>query len=141
MTRERLEERHDPAPHQRFAACEPELPDAARDEGAAQPIELFEGEQVGLGQKRHVLRHAVDAAKIATIGDRNAQIGDRPAEGVDQRRARCSWTLENEIVLRHDRKRPALRQYSKACGSAPPSANGGVSPFYMGILTDISQSV
>src|SRR5215471_17744648 len=113
MTRERVEERHDPAPHQRFAAREPELPDAARDEGAAQPIEFFEGEQVGLGKKRHVLRHAIDAAKIATIGDRDAQIGDCPAEGVDQGRPRCFLTLESEIVLRHDRKRPALRQYSK----------------------------
>jgi hypothetical protein len=140
MTRERGEERYDPATHQRFAAREPELPDTARDEGAAQPIKLFEREEVGLGQKRHVLRHAIDAAKIATIGDRDAQIGDCPAEGVDQGRPRCSLTLESEIVLCHDRKRPALRQYS-ARGSGLRSADGRAPPFHMGILTDMGQSV
>ena len=81
--RERGDERHDPAAHQRFAAGEPQLSDPARDEGAAQPVELFEREQVGLGQKGHVLRHAIDAAKIATVGHRDAQIGDRAPERVD----------------------------------------------------------
>jgi hypothetical protein len=68
MARKRSDEGHDPAPHQRFAAGQPEFPDAARDEGAAQAIELLEREQIGLGQERHVLRHAVDAAEIAAVG-------------------------------------------------------------------------
>ena len=105
MAGERGDEGHYAAPHQRLAASEPELPDAARDKGAAQPIEFFKREQVGLGQERHVLRHAIDAAKIAAVRHRHAQIGDRPPEGVDQRSVGFSLTLKGEIVLHHDRRR------------------------------------
>ena len=41
-------ERHDAAPHQRLAAGQPKLAHAARDEGRAQPVELFERQQVAL---------------------------------------------------------------------------------------------
>ena len=86
MARQRAEQRHDAAPHQRLAAGEPQLAHAAGDEGAAQPVELLQREQVGLGQERHVFRHAVDAAEIAAVGDRDAQIGDRPPERIDEGR-------------------------------------------------------
>ena len=86
MARERAHQGHDGAPHQRLAAGQPQLAHAARDERAAQPVELFEREQVLLRQERHVLRHAVDAAEIAAVGHRDAQIGDRPLERIDQRR-------------------------------------------------------
>jgi len=49
-----------------------ELAHALGDEGRAQPVELFERQQVGLGQEGHVLRHAVDAAEIAAVGHRHA---------------------------------------------------------------------
>ena len=52
----------------------------------AQPVELLERQQVGLRQERHVFRHAIDAAEVAAVGHRDAQIGDRAAERVDQRR-------------------------------------------------------
>ena len=86
MARQRAEQRHDPAPHQRLAAGQPQLAHALGDEGAAQPVELLERQQVGLRQERHVLRHAVDAAEIAAVGHRDAQIGDRAPERIDQRR-------------------------------------------------------
>ena len=35
------------------------------------------------GRKRHVLRHAVDAAEIAAVGDGDAQVGDWAAERID----------------------------------------------------------
>ena len=85
MARERLHERHDAAPHQRLAAGEPQLAHAARNERAAQPVEFLQRQQVGLRQERHVFRHAVDAAEIAAVGHRHAQIGDRPLERIDQR--------------------------------------------------------
>ena len=85
MARERLHERHDAAPHQRLAAGEPQLAHAARNERAAQPVQFLERQQVGLRQERHVFRHAVDAAEIAAVGHRHAQIGDRPLERIDQR--------------------------------------------------------
>ena len=55
------------------------------DEGRAEPVEFLERQQVLLGQEGHVLGHAIDAAEVAAVGDRHAQIGDRPAERVDQR--------------------------------------------------------
>ena len=36
------------------------------------------------GEKRHVLRHAVHASEIATIGDRNAKIGDRAVKRINK---------------------------------------------------------
>ena len=52
----------------------PELAHAACDEGRAEPVELLEREQVLLRQEGHVFRHAIDAAEVAAVGDRNAQI-------------------------------------------------------------------
>ena len=50
----------------------------------AEPVELLERQQVLLRQEGHVLRHAIDAAEVAAVGHRDAQIGDVPAERVDQ---------------------------------------------------------
>ena len=87
MARHRAEEAHDVLAHQRLAAGDPELAHAEGDEGGAEPVELLEGQELGLGQELHVLGHAVDAAEVAAVGDRDPQIGDRPGERVDQRRA------------------------------------------------------
>ena len=84
VARQRADQRHDVLAHQRLAAGEPELAHAAGDEGRAQPVELLERQHVLLRQEGHVLRHAIDAAEVAAVGHRDAQIGDRPAERVDQ---------------------------------------------------------
>jgi len=49
-----------------------ELVHALADESATQPVELFEGEDIGFGQERHMFGHAVHAAKIAAVGDGDA---------------------------------------------------------------------
>ena len=85
MARQRGDQRHDAAPHQRLAAGEAQLAHALGDEGGAQAVELLQRQHVGLGQERHVFRHAVDAAEIAAVRDRNAQIGDGAGERIDQR--------------------------------------------------------
>src|SRR6185312_9377155 len=59
---------------------------AQADEGGAEPVELLECQQVALRQEAHVLRHAVDAAKVASVGHRDAQVGDGAAERVDHGR-------------------------------------------------------
>ena len=61
-----------------------QLAHAARDEGARQPVDLLEAQQILARQEGHGLGHAIDAAEVAAVGDRDAQIGDMPAEGVDQ---------------------------------------------------------
>ncbi len=86
MTAERCEQAHDIAPHQRLAAGQAELADAEIDERAAQPVQLLETEQLLLGQEGHVLRHAIDTAEIAAVGDRDPDVADGALEGIDQHR-------------------------------------------------------
>ena len=80
-----LEKRHDIAPHQRLAACDPQFAHAQPNESAAKAVKLFQSQKIFFGQKRHVFRHAIDAAKIAAIRDGQAQIGDGAGKGINQR--------------------------------------------------------
>ena len=50
----------------------------------AEPVEFVERQKIGLGHKRHMLAHAVGAAQVAAVGDRDAHIIDGTAEGIDQ---------------------------------------------------------
>jgi hypothetical protein len=77
-------QRHDALAHQRLAARKPDLANALFNEGRTHPVQLFQREQVTLGQKRHVLGHAIDTAEVATIRHRHAQIADMPAEGINE---------------------------------------------------------
>ena len=83
MARERAEQEHDVLAHQGFAAGEAQLLHALADEGAAQPVQLLERQDLRLRQERHVLRHAIDAAEIAPVGDGDAQVADMAAERID----------------------------------------------------------
>jgi hypothetical protein len=74
-------------PHQRLAARDADLLHAQGGEGAGEALDLLEGEQLGARQEAVVaaedlLRHAVDAAEVAAVGDRDAQVAERPAETV-----------------------------------------------------------
>ena len=83
MARKLAHQMHDVLAHQRLAAGQPQLADALLDEDGAEPVELFERQQVLLRQEGHVLGHAIGAAEVAAVGDRYAQIGDRATERVD----------------------------------------------------------
>ena len=65
-------------PHGRFATREPDALDAvALDEHPRQPLDLLERHHVGTRQPMHpLLGHAVRAAEVAAIGDRDPQIPD-----------------------------------------------------------------
>src|ERR1051326_6906457 len=80
MAAEGAEQGHDVAAHQRLPAPEAQFLDAEPDEGAAHPVELLEGQELLLWQKGHLFRHAINAAEIAPVGDRYAQIGDPASE-------------------------------------------------------------
>ena len=92
MSAKPAEQRHHVLADQRLAAGHAQLPDAATDEGTAQPFQLLERKDLRLGQKRHVLGHAIDAAKVATIRHRDAKVGNRPLERIDE-------TSDNASVL------------------------------------------
>ena len=87
VARHRVEEGQDALAHQGLAAGDAQLPHAEADEGVAEPVELLERQELRLGQELHVLGHAVDAAEVAAVGHRDAQIGQPPSERIDQ--ARC----------------------------------------------------
>src|SRR5262245_49725370 len=84
MARQGADQSHNSPTHQGFAASQPQLGNAFRDECAAEPIEFLKTQQIGLGQERHMFRHAVDATEITSISDRYAQIGDGALEWVNQ---------------------------------------------------------
>ncbi len=73
-----------PLAHQRFATRHADAFDAQADEGIGHRIELFEREDLRTGREDHVFAHAIGAAKIAAVGYRQPQVGDAPAEWVDQ---------------------------------------------------------
>ena len=79
------DERLEPSAHQRFAAGDPHPrhPEPMRHPGDAG--KLLVGEDLAAGEKRHsFLGHAVHAAQVATIGDRDPQVAVDPPEPVDQ---------------------------------------------------------
>jgi hypothetical protein len=80
-----MEQRHHIAPDQRFAAGYADFSRAETDESRAQSIELFERQDVPLGQEIHVFGHAIDAPIVATVGDGDAQISDRAPKWVHER--------------------------------------------------------
>src|SRR5262249_24595589 len=85
MPGQRLDQPQEILTHQRLAASESHFANALLDTCARQPIDLLKREQVLARQKRSELRHAIGTAEIATVGDRDAQIGDAPAKRIDQR--------------------------------------------------------
>ena len=75
------------APDERLAAGDPELLDAERHEDAGEPRDLLEGQHLVARQERVVaaedlLRHAVGAAEVAAVRDRDPQVAQRPTERV-----------------------------------------------------------
>src|SRR5206468_3346669 len=73
----------------RLAAGEPYPSQAERGQLAHRLGDLLVREDVALRQPGQALeRHAVPAAEVAPVGDRDAEVLDRPAELVDERHGR-----------------------------------------------------
>ena len=59
------------------------------DEDASKASDLFKGQHFGAGEELIVgsedfLRHAVHAAEVAAVGDRDSKVAEGPLECVDQ---------------------------------------------------------
>ncbi len=76
------------APHQRLAASQPDLVDAARYEQVGQQRDLLQREHLIFGQELHLFRHAIAATQVAAVRDGYAQIADPAAQAVGHLRAR-----------------------------------------------------
>ena len=86
--REHLDERFDVAPQQRLAAGEPVFFDAELREDRRQPRDFLVTHQLLAAEELEVAavnlaRHAVRAAEIAAVGNRDPQVTQRTAEGVE----------------------------------------------------------
>ena len=74
-----------PAAQERLATGEPDLVHAQVDRDANDTNDLVVGEHLVARQPLESLRrHAVGAAQVAAIGQRDAQVGGDASEGVDQ---------------------------------------------------------
>ena len=76
------------APEKRLAARDAELLHAEVDEHARDALDLLERQELATRQEavlvaEDLLRHAVDAAEVAAVRDRDPQVANRPAEGVE----------------------------------------------------------
>ena len=60
---------HDVTANERLAASNSYLAGSYLNERRAEAIQLLYRQEFAPGQERHLFRHTVDAAKIATIGD------------------------------------------------------------------------
>jgi len=77
------------APDERLAAGDPQLPHSERDEDPGRSLDLLERQDLVAREERVVLAkdllgHAIRAPEVAPIGDRDAQVVDRPAERVER---------------------------------------------------------
>ena len=72
------------AAQERFAAGEPHAVHAEADEDVGEPADFLEVEQIVLRQPHVVgLRHAVLAAQIAAVRDRQAEVPQRSVQKVE----------------------------------------------------------
>jgi hypothetical protein len=119
---ELFDELDDVAADQGLAAGEADFAHAAGNEGGDDPVDLLEAQDVLFGQELHVLGHAVDAAEIAAVGDRDAKIGDVAAVAVDERtRAGGGSVGSGDQRGRHEARFSALVRKEKGpvAGPAP----------------------
>ena len=73
---------------QGLAPCEAQLGDSQLGSCTGHPGDLLEGQHVPARQEsiagpKHFAWHAVGAAQVAAVGERQAQIGQRPPQSVD----------------------------------------------------------
>lgn len=80
--RDALAETDDALAYQRLAAGEADLLHAQPDEDARDALQLLQTEHLLTRQEGHVLGHAVDAAEVAAVGDRHAQVVDLAVVGI-----------------------------------------------------------
>src|SRR5205807_4389893 len=102
------------APQQRLTARETYLVDAELDEDVGQPGDLLEHQDF-LARQPDVLLfgHAVAAAQVAAVRDRDAQIPQRAAAGVDDRRCHVGQAVpagagSSTSARSHSRTSPAF---------------------------------
>ena len=114
----------EPAAEQGLAAGEPQLVHAQVADGDGdQPDELGVGELLGAGHPGQALGgHAVGAAQVAAVGQRDPQVRGDPAEAVDQPRVGGSGRVTGRRGARTQRRETELggRHHTSVTASRRP---------------------
>src|SRR5215469_1124732 len=105
-----FEKTHHVTPYKRLAAGDADALHSLADERGASALKLFESQQVPLRQEAHVLGHAIDAAEVAAVSDRHAEIGDWAAKRINHRPSLAGagrgftpfWNQADILVWRRD---------------------------------------
>ena len=84
MLPQRTDQIDDIAADERLASRETDLRYSTLHETQRKIAQFLQGEYFLARKELHPLRHAIGASQIATVGDRQAQIGDTPPEAVDE---------------------------------------------------------
>ena len=93
-----------------------------RDRDPHQPDDLVVGQQLRLGQPVEALgRHAVGAAQVAPVGQRDAQVACHPAEPVDQHLSTIGLRPVLSAPVRHERRPSSSAGDPRTGGPAPGS--------------------
>ena len=126
------DERRQVGAQRRLAAGQPQLAHAEAGDESAEACDLLERQDLVAGQElevraEHLARHAVAAAEVAAVGDRDAQVAQRPPEdiehlaGVERWGRRCAAghtsSFSTSII-----SRAASPRWLMACLSSPSSA-------------------
>src|SRR5262249_5745568 len=111
---------------ERLAAGDAELLDAERDEDPREPLDLLEGEQLRLREELVALavdlcRHAIGAAEVAAVGDRDAQVVQRASEAVSRGDGGAQGAPQPASALRSSPDEYISRTMSQPPTNSPPT--------------------
>ncbi len=92
---EHRDELLDVTSQQRLAAGQPDLLDSMSRQDPRQPLDLLEREELGAREEavaapEDLLRHAVGAAEVAAVRDRDAEVSKRSSQAVERHRPKGS---------------------------------------------------
>ena len=126
MPRERAEQARYVAADERLSAGDSDLARSHLDECRAEPVQLFDRQKFAPRQERHLLRHAIDTAEVAAVGDRHADIGDRPPERIASRARRpaARSKIDQPCSLSLDVPRPLHESWKGVFGFRRKTGRG-----------------
>ena len=117
------------AAHERLAAGQPHVADAHRRQHAHDPRDLLEAQDlVALEPRQPLGRHAVLAAEVAAVGDRDAHVADQSSMPILQRLDRPSAPRLpcGHAAHRYGRRIAVLRVLAlSGCGTDPTGRRAG----------------
>src|SRR5437899_2114222 len=126
QARHALDQLREPRPQRRFTARQADLFDPQLDGHPGDALDLVKRQYgVALEPLHTLLGHAVDAAEVAPVCDRDAQIADAPTVAVDQ----TPCTRHVPRLVRHQR-----RGRNKGLRRINEQGHGGLTPFQRGLV-------